>query len=219
MAYQFPDSVLIIFCKAPIPGQVKTRLIPPLSPEQAAQVHIELSENIFRLASKEALCPVQLWCSPTTEHPYYQKAAANFDFSLQTQYGSNLGARMHHAFTTTLKKFKKAVLIGCDCPSLTESDLQEALSALNNHHIVLAPAEDGGYVLIGLDRPQEQLFTEMPWGTSSILPMTQTRIAMAKQRYFELSEQWDVDTIEDLLRYRELSPTPKNLKLNIYQNH
>jgi rSAM/selenodomain-associated transferase 1 len=203
MAYQFPNSVLLIFCKAPIPGQVKTRLTPPLSQEQAAQVHIELSENIFRLARDSALCPIQLWCSPTTEHPYYKKVVTNFNFSLQTQKGSDLGARMHHAFTTTLKEFNNVILIGCDCPSLTQGHLQEALSALNSNQIVLAPAEDGGYVLIGLDHPQEQLLTEMPWGTSSVLPITRTRIAKSKLRFFELSEQWDVDTIDDLLRYRD----------------
>ncbi len=208
MAYHYPNSVLIIFCKAPIPGQVKTRLIPPLSQEQATQVHIELSENIFRLANDSELCPVQLWCSPSTQHPYFQQAGTNFNFPLQTQQGSDLGARMHHAFTTTLKEYKKAVLIGCDCPSLTQSDLQEALSELNNNQIVLAPAEDGGYVLIGLDRPQEQLFTKIPWSTSLVLPITRTRISKKNLNYFELSEQWDVDTIDDLLRYREQPTLP-----------
>ena len=203
----------MIFCKAPIPGQVKTRLVPPLSQEQAVLIHKELSENTFHLANKTSLCPVQLWCSPTTEHPFYQQAAVNFNFSLQTQQGSDLGARMHHAFLTAFKQFNKALLIGCDCPSLTHNDLQNALSALNNNNdIVLAPAEDGGYVLIGLDRPQEPLFTEMPWGTPDVLPKTRTRIAEEKLKYFELLEQWDVDTIEDLLRYKKLSsPLLSNL--------
>ena len=197
----------MIFCKAPIPGQVKTRLIPALSQEQAVQIHKELSENTFHLANKTSLCPIQLWCSPTTEHPFYQQAAVNFNFSLQTQQGSDLGARMYHAFVTAFKQFNNAVLIGCDCPSLTHNELQEAFSALNNNNnAVLAPTEDGGYVLIGLDQPLEPLFTEMPWGTSNVLSITRTRITEAKLNSVELLEQWDVDMVKDLLRYKKQSP-------------
>lgn len=71
MLYQYPDSVIQVFCKAPIAGQVKTRLMPVLSAEQAMQVHIELSERTLKLLHDAALCHVQLWCSPTIEFHFF----------------------------------------------------------------------------------------------------------------------------------------------------
>ncbi|MGZ8192527.1 MAG: TIGR04282 family arsenosugar biosynthesis glycosyltransferase, partial [Methylobacter sp.] len=96
-------------------------------------------------------------------------------------------------------------LIGCDCPSLTECDLEEALTALNREKCcVLAPAEDAGYVLIGLNRPHPELFVNMPWGTAQVLNKTRTHIKHLNLRYHELEEQWDLDTPKDLARYRAL---------------
>lgn len=202
MTYQYPDSVLMIFCKAPIPGQVKTRLIPKLSAEQAAELHIKLSTKTLQRASLSNLCPVELWCAPTTDHLFFAESAATYPLVLKQQQGACLGERMHHAFRTALSVYSHALLMGCDCPSLTEHDLEEALIALNQEsEVVLAPAEDGGYVLIGLNRPAPELFDDMPWGTKLVLVQTRNRIKQCKLRPHELSEQWDLDTPEDLERY------------------
>lgn len=113
---------------------------------------------------------------------------------------------MHHAFCSALADYSHALLMGCDCPSLTEQDLEQALTALNQENeVVIAPAEDGGYVLIGLNRPHPELFDDMPWGTARVLNQTRNRIEHYKLRYHELSEQWDLDTPEDLERYRALA--------------
>ena len=112
---------------------------------------------------------------------------------------------MHHAFCSALADHSHALLMGCDCPSLTEQDLELALAALNQENeVVLAPAEDGGYVLIGLNHPHPELFDNMPWGTARVLAQTILRIERYKLRHHELGEQWDVDTQEDLERYRKL---------------
>lgn len=206
MTYQYPDSVLMIFCKAPIPGQVKTRLIPELTAGQAAELHIELSTATLQRATQSKLCPVQLWCAPTTGHDFFTASKAAYQLVLKQQQGADLGERMHHAFCSALAGYSHALLMGCDCPSLTEQDLEEALTALNRENdVVLAPAEDGGYVLIGLNRPQPELFANMPWGTARVLDETRGRIARHKLRHHELSEQWDLDTPTDLERYRALS--------------
>ncbi|HEY8037778.1 MAG TPA: TIGR04282 family arsenosugar biosynthesis glycosyltransferase [Methylobacter sp.] len=206
MTYKYSNSVLMIFCKAPIPGQVKTRLIPELTAEQAAELHTELSIKTLQRATLSNLCPVQLWCTPSTEHVFFTSSKAAYPLVLKQQQGIDLGERMHHAFCSALADYSHAVLMGCDCPSLTEQDLEQALTALNQENeVVLAPAEDGGYVLIGLNSPHPELFDNMSWGTELVLEQTRNRIERYKFRYHELSEQWDLDTAEDLERYRALT--------------
>jgi rSAM/selenodomain-associated transferase 1 len=206
MTYKYPNAVLMIFCKAPIPGQVKTRLIPKLSAEQAAELHVELSTITLQRATQNVLCPVQLWCTPTTGHAFFTASEAAYPLVLKQQQGTDLGERMHHAFCSALVDYSHALLMGCDCPSLTLQDLEQALIALNQKsEVVLAPAEDGGYVLIGLKQPLPELFNNMPWGTARVLEETRSRIERYKLRLHELSEQWDLDTQEDLERYRALS--------------
>jgi len=214
MTYKYPNAVLMIFCKAPIPGQVKTRLIPKLTAEQAAELHIELSIKTLQRATQNNLCPVQLWCSPTTVHAFFTASTATYPITLQQQQGIDLGERMHHAFCSALADYSHALLMGCDCPSLTEQDLEQALTALNQENeVVLAPAEDGGYVLVGLNRPHPELFDSMPWGTARVLNQTRNRIEHYKLRHHELIEQWDLDTPKDLERYRALvlSAMPSDL--------
>lgn len=205
MPYYYPDSVLMVFCKAPIPGQVKTRLMPALTAAEACAVHIELSLRTLTLASQAHLCPVQLWCSPTTDHEFFKRAVTDFGVSLHQQQGNGLGERMHHAFCTSLKQYPQALLIGCDCVSLTEDDLAEALQCLQNTQVVLAPAEDGGYPLIGLQQPQPGMFTDMPWGTAEVLAKTRCRIQQLGLSHHELKQQWDVDCFADLTKYRLLN--------------
>ncbi|MFZ2311027.1 MAG: TIGR04282 family arsenosugar biosynthesis glycosyltransferase [Methylobacter sp.] len=205
MTYKYPDAVLMIFCKAPIPGQVKTRLIPELTAEQAAELHIELSIKTLQRAVQSNLCPVQLWCTPTTAHGFFTASQAAYPLVLKQQQGADLGERMHHAFCSALADYSHALLMGCDCPSLTGQDLEEALTALNQkNEVVLAPAEDGGYVMIGLNQLHPELFDNMPWGTARVLNQTRARIKLHKLRHHELNEQWDLDTPEDLERYRLL---------------
>ncbi len=203
MTYKYPNAVLMIFCKAPIPGQVKTRLIPELTAEQAAELHSELSIKTLQRATLSNLCPVELWCAPTIDHAFFAESAATYPLILKQQQGADLGERMHHAFCSALSAYSHALLMGCDCPSLTEHDLEEALTALiQENAVVLAPAEDGGYVLIGVNQPRPKLFGNMPWGTEQVLDETRRRIELCKLRHYELSEQWDLDTPEDLKRYR-----------------
>ena len=203
MIYQYPDAVLMIFCKAPVAGRVKTRLMTALTAEQAMRVHIELAQRTLQLAADSRLCPVQLWCAPTTDHAFFTAAAQTYPVTLMQQQGVDLGARMQHAFYRTLNSYTRALIIGCDSPSLTAQDLEAALAALNQDtQCVLAPAEDGGYVLIGLNKPQPELFNNMPWGTEQVLEQTRARIRQHQLRHHELKLQWDVDTPEDLARYR-----------------
>jgi rSAM/selenodomain-associated transferase 1 len=202
MTYLFPDSVLLIFCKAPIAGQVKTRLQPALSSEQAAAAHCQLTRMTLERAVRQPLCPVMLCCAPTAEHAFFRQCAEDYPLKVIDQRGNDLGKRMRHAFTEALAHYRQAILIGCDCPSMTPDDLRQALTALQyGSDIVIAPAEDGGYVLIGLKADQPILFNDLPWGTDGVMAETRRRASEAGLSLHELEPQWDVDTIEDWRRY------------------
>ncbi|MBM4208217.1 MAG: glycosyltransferase [Gammaproteobacteria bacterium] len=179
--YRYPDAVILVFCKAPVPGQVKTRLTPPLTGEEAAQLHKELSELTLMKATHNALCPVQLWCAPDIGHPYFVSLEQCYAIERRQQQGDDLGARMNHAFAEALTHYKSAVLIGCDCPSFTSDDLEQALVNLRQGKTcVLAPAEDGGYVLIGLNRQLPFLFEDIVWGTEQVLAQSLMRLQAQK---------------------------------------
>lgn len=201
--YRYPDAVIMVFCKAPIAGQVKTRLMPPLTGVEAAQLHCELTGLTLSTATRHQLCPVQLWCTPDIGHPFFLSLEQTYTLERRTQRGNDLGERMLNAFSNALTHFKVAVIIGCDCPSLTTEDLDLALAYLGQDaDCVLAPAEDGGYVLIGLTRQQASLFDDIPWGTDQVMARTLARLQAEKINYRLLKTQWDVDNLTDLNRYR-----------------
>jgi uncharacterized protein len=200
--YKYSDTAILVFCKAPIAGQVKTRLIPDLSAQQAVDVHIELTKQILSLLSYSQLCPIQLWCAPDTRHPFFSDCVDAYQLSLHKQQGDDLGHRMDHAISTALGDFSKVLLVGSDCPSLTVADFEFAVRALQSpQDVVLAPAEDGGYVMIGMSKPYPELFSNMTWGDSTVLDATHQRLGQAGLIIKETRQQWDVDTFNDLQRF------------------
>ena len=120
---------------------------------------------------------------------------------------------MNVALTEGLQQYQHAVLIGCDCPSLTRKDLAAPFQALQSGYpVVLAPTEDGGYSLIGLRQPAAELFESIFWSTPSVLPQTRLKLKQAKLNCLELPLQWDVDLYQDYLRFKE--QMVKNHQLN-----
>jgi rSAM/selenodomain-associated transferase 1 len=205
VTYLFPDSVLLVFCKAPIAGQVKTRLRPALTSGQAADAHRRLARMTLERAFRQPLCKVVLYCAPNAGHAFFRQCATDYPLDLADQHGSDLGERMRNAFAEALMHYRQAILIGCDCPSLTADDLRRALTVLENgSDAVVSPATDGGYVLIGVKADQPVLFNDMPWGTAGVMAETRRRAREAGLSLHELEPQWDVDTIEDWLRYLDL---------------
>lgn len=195
----FAEARILIFAKAPEPGTVKTRLIPPLTPPQAALLQQKLTLRIVALATTAALAPVELWCAPAINHPFLQDCHTRFDITLRLQEGQNLGERMARAFTDTLVDCPYAILIGTDTPMLTANYLNQALQNLKEgYDAVIGPAMDGGYVLIGLRRFSAALFADIAWGTDKVLQVTRDRLAGAGFSWHELTPQPDIDRPEDL---------------------
>jgi len=199
--FRFPASRILVFCKAPVPGYVKTRLLSDLSPQACADLHVWLSRRILGELSAQQIAPLQLWCSPNKEHTFFGDCVESFSVTLHQQKGEDLGARMHFGFVSVLKQYRSAVLIGCDSPSLSAGDIEEAFTMLDRgKDLVLAPAEDGGYVLVGLTKSQPRLFSDMPWGNTTVMAETRLRAEKLELDFGELPVQWDVDVPEDLRR-------------------
>ncbi len=192
---------LIVFAKAPVPGQVKTRLASRLGSEQAARIHEWLTLHTLETATRHVSCPIELWCSPGTEHGFFQDCRQRYPLTLHTQQGEDLGARMAHAFASALGRGGHAVLIGTDCPILDGAHLDLAFDTLaQGHDAVLTPAADGGYVLIGLSRLSPLPFTRITWGTSKVYRETTAHLERLGWRWRELEKLWDIDTASDLDR-------------------
>lgn len=203
--HRFPQARILVFAKAPVPGACKTRLIPALGPEGAAALHRALLEDTLARLVPAALAPMQLWCAPDTEQPVFKDLAARWGVTLRPQHGRDLGERMLHAATAALADAEAVVLIGCDCPGLGPAQVTAALAALlepPQQDAVLGPADDGGYVLLGLRRAAPELFTDMPWGGDQVAAITRARMAGLGWRWQELPPLADVDRPADLAQFR-----------------
>lgn len=190
---------LLIFAKAPVPGQVKTRLIPSLGASGAAGLHQRLSERTIEMATAASVAPVELWCAPEIQHPFFLACQSRYDVALLSQTGADLGERMSNAINFALASARYVVLIGTDCPELSPDYLYDAFTVLEQgRDCVLGPAADGGYVLIGLTRPQPQLFENISWGTNQVLEQTRMQLRRLALSWHELPIRRDVDRPEDL---------------------
>jgi len=196
------SSALLIFTKAPVLGEVKTRLIPGIGARRALSIYKELLTKTLLTARKAGFSTIQVWVSGDIEHCYFVNLKNRYSIQLKQQSGKDLGQRMSNAFDITLSRYSSAVLIGCDCPSLEYSDLSEAKKHLeNNADVVLGPAVDGGYYLIGLNKNDKQLFADIKWGRDSVFNDTCANIDSLNWKMKLLSRRWDVDRITDLLPY------------------
>jgi len=199
---EHPHHVLGIFAKTPRPGQVKTRLSPPLSPEQASAFYaLSLDETIKRALQGPWRTLLFYSDAPDYFHARYPT------LPLAPQQGENLGARMSHALGTLLATgAEAAALIGSDSPDLPEEQLHDAFAALKQHAAVVAPSHDGGYVLIGEREHHPELFRDIAWSTPQVLDATRTRAEQHAISLHELSPWEDVDDEASLKRLIQRSP-------------
>ena len=194
------STALIIFAKAPIAGLAKTRLIPALGAQGAA----DLAEKLLKHAVSQALAArmdsVNLCVTPDMSHDVFKQLVKQSQgrLSLTLQAHGNLGERMDCALNMALEQHDRAILIGTDAPCLDASMLQAAALALANHDAVFIPALDGGYVLVGLTQAQPGIFADIPWSTAHVMAETRIRARRAGLQWLELEPVADVDEPRDL---------------------
>lgn len=192
---------LIIFIKNPRLGLVKTRLAESIGNEQALTIYKKLIAKTLK-ESDLLNCKKDIWFSDS-DKVNEEIFVTRKSYALKVQKGSNLGERMKYAFQECFQDgFKKVVIIGSDCPELKSSVIKKAFEQLDTYDVVLGPAKDGGYYLLGMNSLYPKIFTGVNWSTSSVLNQTLKYVNASQLSYNLLEELSDIDTLEDLQEYR-----------------
>lgn len=193
-----PAPRIVLFARFPVPGSCKTRLIPALGAAGAARLHRHLAERTLGVL-QQAGAQVTL--------AYTGAARADFvdwlgdDIILVEQAEGDLTARM-----LAVSEPAPVIFFGSDTPDLSPDHVRAAIAALQENDVVIGPAEDGGYYLIGMRRPLPQLLVDMPWSTEQVLPQTLARLSALGIAPVMLSCLSDCDRPEDLARWPDLAP-------------
>ncbi len=202
------SGTLIVFAREPVPGQVKTRLIPALGADGAARLYRRLLGIALRAAAATPCAHRQLWCAGApAAGGECARLAAWHGCTWHHQGAGDLGARMSAGLAEALAATDRAILIGSDCPDYTPAYLSAAFAALADHDAVLGPAADGGYVLIGLRRPAPALFAGISWSTPSVLAETRHALRQTGLNWVELPTLHDLDCPQDLAGFDQLLVT------------
>jgi rSAM/selenodomain-associated transferase 1 len=202
--------LLIQFARSPVPGEVKTRMIPALTPQQASDLHSELVTWTCERLCSAGVGTVELWVSGDLAHPVIEHCRSLGVAAVRAQVGDDLGERMCYALTDGLARYKQVILVGSDCPSIDKDYLLDAVSELSNHAIVLGPANDGGYVMIGVTQAHPQLFSGISWGQSSVYAETVAVLQHLGLSWASLQSLPDIDRPEDLPVWQAISERRAN---------
>jgi uncharacterized protein len=192
------DTCIILFAKYPAPNKAKTRLQPALGVDGAARMARQLLLHSIEQAVDTGFS-VELCVSPAPTDPCWQALDLPDSLRWSTQANGDLGLRMLIASQRALQRFKKVMLIGTDCPSLTTARIQTAVQHLDQHDAVMIPATDGGYVLLGFRQVNESLFSDIIWSTASVAAVTKQRMAALGWTLSLFDPLHDIDEPEDLV--------------------
>ena len=202
------STAVLVFTKAPQLGVSKTRLIPALGADEAAAAHEVLVLRTLDMTRDLGVAgedyQVSLWGAVL--HPALDLWSDQFALPLHLQAAGDLGQKMLHGFASALDAGSdQAVLIGSDCPAMTAEYIRQACAALRASDLVLGPAEDGGYVLIGCKQVHAGLFANIPWGSDKVLARTLEQAEQLELSVTLLATLWDVDRPEDWARFQRMT--------------
>jgi hypothetical protein len=189
-----------VFAKAPVPGEVKTRLTAAIGAGRAAALHARLARHTLETALAARIGSVVLCCAPDCSHAFFQNLADELGVNLEPQRGADLGERMYAAMESAMQTAQASLVIGTDCPFIDTGYLHAAGAVLGDGDVpvVIGPANDGGYVLIGASKVCRRLFENIPWGTDRVLPLTRQRLRALGWGWRELPPLTDIDRPQDL---------------------
>ena len=211
MTYRYPKALIIQFAKAPIVGEVKTRMQPHLNAEQCTELHRRLVNHTFHTLITSQLAPVELWVAGDDREAFFERLCAGGGpcglslVAVLAQQGSDLGSRMFAAFEHSLPRSHPVILVGSDCPFFSKDYLVSTIELLlGGQDAVLGPAEDGGYVMIGLNRVSPLLFRDVDWGSAQVLAQTRKRLLQLAWSWREMPPLSDIDEPVDLIKIEKL---------------
>ena len=195
-------GLLMIFVKNPVKGQVKTRLAADTGDQKALEIYQDLLQHTKSIVA-DLPYPKKVYYSHFIEPDDIWEAPG---FSKALQPTGDLGVKMATSFQANLKDSEKVVIIGSDCPDITQEHLEEAFAALDHHDFVIGPAKDGGYYLLGMKNFLAEVFTNKSWSTDQVLQETIQTLEKHGLTYYQLPMLNDIDNYADLLEskwYRE----------------
>ncbi|NOR72888.1 MAG: DUF2064 domain-containing protein [Mariprofundaceae bacterium] len=196
---------VIIMCKAPVAGRVKTRFTPAFTPEDAARLHQAMAEAVIRNTS--VLFSDTWIASDNISHPFF----GQFKLKLIDQGEGDLGDRMSRLMQMAFRDGADSLLfLGTDSPHMPDSRLQSAAEFLGRNDVVIGPVEDGGYDLIAMNRPHQELFSRIRWSSEHVLQETLQHVEQLHLKLKLLDISYDLDTPESLQRAAPVwdAPTP-----------
>jgi rSAM/selenodomain-associated transferase 1 len=194
------ENLLMVFVKYPTPGSVKQRLAQHLGTDRAAEIYKKIAEAIVQKVTPASSADyiMEICFSPQEDEKLVRRWLVENEY-FYPQQGSDLGERMSNAFLQAFAAGNtKALLIGSDCPDISRTIVNRGFMLLDTQDVVLGPAHDGGYYLIGLCWPEKELFSNIDWGTGRVLQQTLDKISAANLTVALLPELRDIDRIEDL---------------------
>ena len=192
------EPLIQIFCKAPVLGKVKTRLIQKIGARRALDLYKQMFKRLMTDVSLDSPL-VELWISTDKDHAFFEQyAVPRFQ-----QAGADLGSKMSGALRDGLTRHESVILVGTDLPLINKSYIDCAVRSLSDHEVVLGPAEDGGYGLVGIKAEAPDMFSGIHWGTEKVLSQTCKRLNKHGLGYSFLPLIWDVDRPADLHRYKD----------------
>jgi len=194
-------TALIVFAREPAEGKVKTRLAKNLSAQDVARLYTAFVKDVLAVA-QQARCDQRFifYAADDGSIPFLK--AFEGVFTLQAQYGNDLGERMLHAFSLCQNNgFNRVVIIGTDCLTLSADDIELAFSQLGQNDCVLGPSRDGGYYLIGLKEPDPRIFQGIEWSTDKVLSQTCFHLKAMQKQIDLLSEREDIDSLVHLQNF------------------
>jgi len=197
------ENLLVVFVKYPAPGSVKKRLAQHLGDERAAEIYKKTAELVVRKLAPQGdeNYTVEIYFSPQEDEKLVKKWLIENEY-FSAQQGCDLGERMGNAFLRAFAAgYTKTLLIGSDCPDISRTIVNRGFLLLDTHDVVLGPAHDGGYYLIGLRRPEPELFLNIEWGTERVLQQTLDKIEQSGLTVGLLPQLHDIDRLEDLRHY------------------
>ena len=194
---------ICIYSKAPIAGKTKSRLASKIGPETAAELTRAMLEDLCNLALKIKNVSPQIWFAPENSPEDFESIVPPV-FTFHRQSGRDLGERMSGTFAKLLKagSQNQAIIIGSDCITHTCLSVMAAFKALESCSVVIQPAIDGGYVLVGQSCWVPELFVDVDWGSRVVYQQSISKLTRSKIKYKKLSMTFDIDRVEDLRRMK-----------------
>ncbi len=203
---------IIVFARYPEPGRTKTRLIPAIGAEKAAALQRFLAEHVMSVIKTWVArrpVSVEIRYEGTEETRMTEWLGSGFIYNVQR--GADIGEKMHNAFEDAFnEQFEHVIIVGTDLPFLNSEILESALNFLNTYDLVLGPANDGGYYLVGLKAAQSELFRNIPWGTDGVLDRTVHAALLLGMTLAFVQALDDVDRPEDLQHLASLPEFVRN---------